>query len=189
MMLTQNGFIDPMAKTASEITLYQAASVLSKICRYNGHCSRFYSVAEHSLYCAGIARNRLDMLPHQVLYVLCHDVGEVFLGDIVRPIKRHIPYQLLHAENRVLYDFMKRLPFTQEQLDDVHSPEFIARVRTIDTRMAATEIEYLFGIKDAVEGHESYSGAFEMMKYEHEISAVATLFVKTAETAIREMTV
>lgn len=59
---------------------------LSRICRYSGHCSRFYSVAEHSLLVESlISPDR----PELKLPALLHDAHEVLwgFGDPLAPAK------------------------------------------------------------------------------------------------------
>ena len=57
------------------------AHSLSMQCRFNGHTSSFYSVAQH---CCLVA----DLVPaeHQ-LAALLHDATEAYVGDMVRPLK------------------------------------------------------------------------------------------------------
>jgi uncharacterized protein len=71
----------PLDPRADEIDLIDIAAALSKLCRYGGHCKRFYSVAEH---CVLMAR----MMPRQLRReALLHDASEAYLVDIPRPIK------------------------------------------------------------------------------------------------------
>jgi len=61
-----------------DIDILDIAHGLSNVCRYNGHCSKFYSVAEHSVllsYKYGLA-------------ALMHDASEAYLGDLVSPLKK-----------------------------------------------------------------------------------------------------
>lgn len=79
--------VDLLDPAASRFTIQDIASSLSKICRFNGHTSAFYSVAEHSVIASLITQDR-D--PQIRLSALLHDAAEAFLGDIVKPIKDDI---------------------------------------------------------------------------------------------------
>ncbi len=72
------------------IDLNSIAHALSHICRYGGHCPKFYSVAEHSIHAMRLALFKSESA--EVLRaVLMHDATEAFLGDIVRPLKLILP--------------------------------------------------------------------------------------------------
>jgi hypothetical protein len=60
------------------------------IVRFNGHLSKPYSVAEHSLLVADLARLMGENRRGQ-LAALLHDAHEVYTGDIARPIKMMVP--------------------------------------------------------------------------------------------------
>ena len=45
----------PLDPRPEDIRIEDIAHALPMICRFNGHCSRFYSVAEHSLNVAAFA--------------------------------------------------------------------------------------------------------------------------------------
>lgn len=77
----------PLDPRPEDIRIEDIAHALPMICRFNGHCSRFYSVAEHSLNVAAFAfattaDRRIG------LTALLHDASEAYLCDVPRPLKR-----------------------------------------------------------------------------------------------------
>ena len=68
-----------------QLDIRDIAHSLSLLCRYNGHCQRFYSVADHSV------RVSRQCPPHAAAWGLLHDLGEAYLGDMPRPIKTFFP--------------------------------------------------------------------------------------------------
>jgi hypothetical protein len=75
--------------SSNEVCIEEIASALSKICRFNGHCSEFYSVAQHSVLVAsrtmGIYQGGVRDFVFRA--ALLHDAAEAYLGDMVYPLK------------------------------------------------------------------------------------------------------
>jgi hypothetical protein len=85
-MLTHTGRqFWPLSPRAEDLDLVDIAHALSLQCRYNGHTSRFYSVAEH---CVLVSQS----VPEEfAAWGLLHDAAEAYIGDLIRPIKRSMP--------------------------------------------------------------------------------------------------
>lgn len=74
----------PLDPRPEEVCIEDIAHPLSMQCRYNGHCREFYSVAQHSVLVSSI-------LDKDAAWGLMHDAAEAYIGDMVRPIKLHMP--------------------------------------------------------------------------------------------------
>lgn len=80
------------------VCIQDVAAALSKICRFGGHCSRFYSVAEHSILLHDHVLAQTGSR-ESAKVALLHDAAEAYLYDIPRPIKARLPdYRALEAE-------------------------------------------------------------------------------------------
>lgn len=66
----------------SDVRIDDIAHALSNMCRFTGHCSRFYSVAQHSVLVASLVPKPFR------LQALLHDASEAYLVDLPRPLKR-----------------------------------------------------------------------------------------------------
>ena len=74
----------PIDPKPEEIHLEDIAHALSMMCRFNGHCKWFYSIAEHSVYVCDLLK------PKHKKWGLLHDAPEAFISDIVKPAKPYI---------------------------------------------------------------------------------------------------
>jgi len=78
----KHSIVDPSEDTIEQTEI---AVVLSRICRFGGHCIEFYSVAQHSLFVESLVDSPALKLP-----ALLHDAHEAYwgFGDICRPAKQ-----------------------------------------------------------------------------------------------------
>lgn len=73
----------PLNPITEDIDIIDIAHALSNKCRYTGHTSKFYSVAQHSVLLALVVSDEYK------LEALLHDATEAYLPDIASPIKEH----------------------------------------------------------------------------------------------------
>ncbi len=135
-----------------DILIEDIAHALSNLARFNGHTAKFYSVAQHSVYCALKAPERLS------LAVLLHDATEAYLGDIVRPLKSFL-YDYLPFENVLSAVIAKKF------LPDSLTVEDYKEISNIDLRMLATEKFQLMGGGLEWESLKDISGYSILIEY------------------------
>ncbi len=79
-------YVNPLKMKPDDVDIKDIAHALSLICRFNGHCNQFYSVAEHSIRVANLVYGKDD-----ILTALLHDATEAYMADITRPVKWALP--------------------------------------------------------------------------------------------------
>jgi hypothetical protein len=86
----------------SLIDIEDIAHALSLQCRFNGHCTQFYSVAEHSVRCS------FQVPDWCALEALLHDAAEAYVGDLVRPLKQLVGWSFQQIEQQAEQAIAKR---------------------------------------------------------------------------------
>jgi 5'-deoxynucleotidase YfbR-like HD superfamily hydrolase len=139
-VLTVSGrCVDLTALRPEDISLTDIAHALSQICRWTGHTSRFYSVAEHCVHVSHLVP------PRAARAALLHDAAEAYLSDLSRPVK-----QLRGLEGYVLLE---------RQVDAVVRTRFELptdrdtawEVDDADLRMMCIEARQLMGVGNGLE--------------------------------------
>jgi len=124
-------WVDPYHLDSKLIKIEDIAHSLSLKCRFSGHCSDFYSVAEHSVAVA-------KLVPvHLRFSALLHDAHEAYTGDTATPNK----FPALEALEK----------YIQYIIDTVFST-YISKeenliIKQADNDMKATEAYYLMKSK------------------------------------------
>lgn len=75
----------PFAPRVGDVRIEDIAHSLSLQCRYAGHSSVFYSVAEHSMMVSTMVP------PGYRLEALLHDAAEAYCQDLCAPVKNYLP--------------------------------------------------------------------------------------------------
>lgn len=74
----------PLDPKPEDVHIEDIAHALANSCRYAGHTSRFYSVAEHSVLVSRIVPEE------HALSALLHDATEAYVVDVPRPLKKYL---------------------------------------------------------------------------------------------------
>jgi hypothetical protein len=117
----------PLAPHSDDIDPADIAHALSLLCRYGGHVSRYFSVAEHCVLMS------YAVAPEYALWALLHDATEAYMGDMIRPLKHAMPAYRV-AEDRLMATICDRfgLPY-----------ECPAEVKAADNRILRDERDAL----------------------------------------------
>ena len=119
-ILTRTGRrFDLLAPCPSQIFVLDIAHALAHLCRFSGHTSRHYSVAQHSLVVASIVP------AEHKLAALLHDATEAYVGDMVRPLKQLMP-EYRAVEQRIWHAICERFDIAQELPECVKEADMIA---------------------------------------------------------------
>lgn len=123
--------VSVMNPKPEQIDIKDISVAIAKQCRFNGHCSRFYSVAEH---CARGASLAYQLYGKEVAKeFLLHDATEAYMGDLIRPVKRMIPK--FEAMEQKFWEAIS----TKFNLPYIHSKE----VHYLDNVMVVWEKQWL----------------------------------------------
>ncbi|WFD11832.1 HD domain-containing protein [Tepidibacter hydrothermalis] len=148
----------PLDPRIEEIKTVDIAHALSMLCRANGHCCHFYSVAQHSINCAYEAKNR-GLSEKIQLACLIHDASEAYISDITRPVKYLLNEYLEIEEN------LQKVIHNAYDIDDLTQEDMLL-VKEIDDAMLNYEMEVLldnYGINNLTLTKE-YDISFRMME-------------------------
>jgi len=136
---TYSGISYPMDPKLGDFSLVDIAHSLSLICRFNGHSTHMWSVAQHSLLVIDVLRissttRLIDFYGNHLLkWALLHDAPEAYVGDMVRPLKDAMPeYQ--EAEKRIERAMAEQFQLSLPMPDEV---------KMADDRALAIEAQYL----------------------------------------------
>lgn len=115
--------VDPLHLSIQDIRLEDIAHALSNLCRFTGHTSQFYSVAEHSVWVSYLAPG-----PYMA-DALIHDASEAYLQDIPSPLKQLPEFTFYREAERRAMDTIREalglLPYYRDGMADVYKTDFV----------------------------------------------------------------
>lgn len=85
--LADGGRFFILAPEPGNISVETIAHALGALCRFTGHTTPFYSVAQHCVHVSRLVEPELAMAG------LFHDASEAFIGDVSRPLKTILEHQ------------------------------------------------------------------------------------------------
>ena len=113
-----------------EIDIQDIAVSLAKRCRFNGYCSGFYSVADHSILVSQLL-GRMPGFDHLRLPGLLHDAHEAYLSDIPTPVKELLGVDHIHLlENKVQTAIHSVLGVPEPTIDEARRVHLADRIVT-----------------------------------------------------------
>lgn len=130
----------------AKVTIEQIAHALGNICRWGGRCSRFYSVAHHSVWVSEYLRVVLGGSPRTALHGLLHDIVEAYICDVPRPIKAMVRLEgktLYEIEDTGAWDLLGALKIEQPSSAEsafVHAADNMALAIEADELMGGLEL-------------------------------------------------
>lgn len=130
----------PMDPRPEDVHIDDIAHSLALQCRFNGHCSAHYSIAQHSL----LVGDEMERRAHRAgesrsfqrraaIAGMLHDAAEAYLGDIVRPLKGQLAgFKELEEKNlRAIHEAIG--------LPAAELAELADEIRRVDLILLATE--------------------------------------------------
>lgn len=125
----------PLGPSVDDVVAMDIGHSLAMQCRYNGHVRRFYSVAEHCVLMSDwILEHATDVTEEErralALWALLHDGAEAYIGDMVRPLKLHMP-DFCAVDDAVTTVIAQRFGASGDTIPP--------RVKAVDTRILLDE--------------------------------------------------
>ena len=116
-----------------EILITDIGHALGMLCRFTGHCRRFYSVAEHSVHASRLVPE------DDALWALMHDSSEAYISDVNSPMKHFTDVGVTYkrVEAKVMKAICKKFGLPVEQPQSVHEVDMAMLYAEKDQIMSA----------------------------------------------------
>lgn len=129
------------SENPDDVNIKDISSSLSKLCRFNGHSDKFYTIGQHVLWIREQMKKD-GYSPRIQLLGLMHDFHEAYITDVPTPLKSYLKkdfnFDITEVEkivdNKIYKKFNVELPSDDE----------IAIVRHYDLKALFVEKRFLF---------------------------------------------
>lgn len=132
--------------TADDICIEDIAHALSLLCRFTGHCKRFYSVGQHSWHASHLVSKE------HALEALLHDAAEAYVNDLSRPLK-HDSRLDGYSQVEGTIDYIIRTKYGLPII--AAAPYMTQEVKDVDNKLVYTEGKQLT-CADWTHGHATF---------------------------------
>lgn len=132
MTTVHGNTIDFLNPKEEAIVLEDISLPLAQVCCYKSDNVPFYSIAQHSLNCSKIAREKYD--EKMALYLLLHDAKIAYVSNAADSLKT------LVAEVRLLEKNIEMAIYHHFGLEYPNSCLYMERIKEIDCGILANEI-------------------------------------------------
>src|SRR4051812_18973805 len=138
--------LDLLDPSPLDVEIADIAHGLARVARWNGQTSgsHIFSVAQHTLLVAAIARKRASLDTRAQLAILLHDAPEYVIGDMITPFKSVIGESYKAVEHRLLAAIHLRFG-----LPPALPAELTRLIKSSDRAAAYLEATRLAGFSDA----------------------------------------
>lgn len=137
-----------------QICIEDIAHALSNLCRFTGHCKRFYSVGQHSWHASHLVPTE------HALEGLMHDAAEAYVNDLSRPLK-HDPRMDAYLELEGTIDTAIRTKYGLPIIGE--SPYMTRVVKDVDDKLVYTEGKQLTASPQWTDGHPTFDIVIPML--------------------------
>ena len=144
-----------------DISIADIAHSLAYQCRYTGHTTRFYSVAEHSLYVSRYCT------PENALWGLLHDASKAYICDIPAPLKPYLT-NYKEIEDKIMACICERFGL---------EPEMPTEVKQLDKDILRNEYHAVMVMHESNWGAK-YNGIYRLNIPEHSPPGIEFSFLR-----------
>lgn len=157
----------PLEPDIERIEIEDIAHALSMQCRFAGHVTRFYSVAEHCVHVS-------HAVPlEDALWGLLHDAAEAYLVDLPRPVKPFL-HGYRDAETRLLRAVAARFGLAPEMPQSVHEADNRILMNERDALLASSHIPWGWNAQPlpdvVIQGWEPGAAKAHFLHYFYELT-------------------